>query len=109
LYKIGEPARPTWPAVKAALKDANNTVRHHAIRLAGSWGKDEGEVVPALVDIGLKDENVENRLATIQELAELGPVANRAVEALTNLADNDTRSSIREAAQAALKKIKSEK
>jgi HEAT repeat protein len=106
LHKIGEPARSTWPMVKNALKDANNGVRYHAIRLAGTWAKEEGEVVPALVETGLKDENVENRLAAIQELAELGPIASRSVEALTGMAANDARSSVREAAQEALKKIK---
>ena len=63
-------------------------------------------MVPALADTAAKDDNTENRLAAIQELGQLGNVAGDAVPTLTRLASNDSRASIREAAEEALKKIK---
>ena len=92
-------------ALIAALKDPDVEVRHQVIRLSGKLGREVGDVVPALIDVATMDDATQNRLAAIQELGDLGPVASRAVEILTRLAADDVRSSVREAAQAALKRI----
>jgi HEAT repeat protein len=106
LGKVGGKAAVAWPALKVAIKDADNGLRYQAIRLAGSLGKEEKMIVTSLAEAALKDENVENRLAAIQELGQLGSVAADAAPALVQLAA-DSRGSIREAAADALKKIKS--
>jgi hypothetical protein len=115
LMKMGDKAKAAWPAVKKILhdaegkeetKDPDNGVRLQAVRLAGLLGREEGEVVRVLETVCVKDLVTENRLAAIQELGQLGAVANRAVDTLTTLAEQDSRFSIRDAAQAALKKIK---
>ncbi len=106
LGKIGAKAQVVWPAVKGGLKDPDRLVRYQAIRLAGGLAKDERSAVPALAESAAKDDTTENRLAAIQELGQLGPAAIDAVPTLTSLAASDSRGSIREAAEAALKKIK---
>ena len=106
LAKVGAKVNVAWPAAKIALVDTDNSLRYQAIRLAGIYAKDEKAVVPALADAAAKDDNTENRLAAIQELGQLGNVAADAVPTLTRLASGDSRASIREAAEDALKKIK---
>jgi HEAT repeat protein len=106
LAKVGAKANVAWPAAKIALGDKDNSLRNQAIRLAGAYAKEEKAVVPALADAAVKDDNTENRLAAIQELGQLGNVAAEAVPTLTRLATGDSRASIREAAEDALKKIK---
>jgi HEAT repeat protein len=105
LLRIGADAKTAWPAVQAALTDPDATLRSQAVRLAGPLGKEERAVVPALVRRCLEDGNVEVRLAAIQELGQLGPAAKDAAKVLHHLARNDSRASIRNAAQASLKKI----
>jgi HEAT repeat protein len=105
LGKIGIKAALGWPALQNALRDNDNGLRYQAIRLAGALAKDDKAIVPALADSALKDENVENRLAAIQELGQLGNLAVAAVPTLNQLT-SDSRGSIRNAAQDALKKIK---
>jgi HEAT repeat protein len=106
LGKVGGKAAVAWPALKLAIKDADNGLRYQAIRLAGSLAKEDKTIVSSLAEAALKDENVENRLAAIQELAQLGSVAADAAPTLVQLSA-DSRGSIREAAADALKKIKS--
>ena len=53
-----------------------------------------------------EDESTENRIAALQELGELGPLAKSAVEPLTTIAAQDARAAIREAAGKALKQIR---
>src|SRR5205823_301514 len=107
LNKVGDRARDALPAVLAALQgqEKDAAVRLQAVRLAGRLGAQEAKVVPVLADVCLKDTSVETRLAAMQELAQLGTAAKAAAPALRQLADNDSRSSIREAAAAALKKV----
>lgn len=106
LGKIGVPAKIAWPAVDAVFKNSDTTVRYQAIRVAGKLAKDEKLAVVALALSAAKDDTTENRLAAIQELAQLGPLAATALPTLSDLASNDSRGSIREAAEAAVKKIK---
>jgi HEAT repeat protein len=104
LARIGPDPKLTWPALEVALKDPDASVRTQAIRLAGVVGRGEPAAVRALI-ARCDDENVEARLAAIQELGQLGPAAKDAEATLRGLARNDSRTSIREAAEAALKKI----
>jgi HEAT repeat protein len=104
LVKVGADAKTAWPAAKVALTDPDASVRTQAIRLAGAMGKLEREVVPALVT-RCEDENVEARLAAIQELGQLGAAAKGAEDTLRRLARSDSRASVRDAASAALTKI----
>jgi hypothetical protein len=109
LVKMGEKAKSAWPAAKKALEqDGDPGVRLQLARFAGHIGREENQVVPALEKVCKDDPVTENRLAAIQELGELGRVASGAVSTLQRLADEDIRLTIREAAQAALRKIKGE-
>ncbi|MBI3407161.1 MAG: HEAT repeat domain-containing protein [Planctomycetes bacterium] len=105
LGKLGD-IKECWPAIKDALQDKDVGVRYQAIRLSGSLGRELKEPVTALIGVAEKDVNQENRLAAIQELGELGSQATDAVANLTRIATTDTRAAIREAAAAAVKKIK---
>lgn len=106
LGKVGDKVKETWPAIKAAYQDADNAVRYQVVRLAGALGKDQKEAVTLLADAAQKDANLENRLAALQELGQLEAAALDALPALTRLVAEDSRASVREAAQAAVNKIK---
>jgi HEAT repeat protein len=86
------------------LNDKDLSLRYQAIRLAGTLGKDESAVVPALLALCTED-NAEIRLAAIQELGQLGPYAQEASDKLRKISESDARASVREAAAAAVKKI----
>lgn len=107
LTRIGGDARALWPTVKGLLTSTDKALKIQAIRLAGKLGKDEAEVIPALV-ARTSDEHLESRLAAIQELGLLGPLARDAEAVLVNIARNDTRGAVREAAAVAVKKIRGE-
>ena len=106
LTKIGGKVREAWPAVKEAYADTDNAVRHQVIRLAGIVGKEHKEAVVLLAEAAQKDANLENRLAALQELGELESAASAALPTLMSLASEDVRATVREAAQAALRRIK---
>ena len=55
-----------------------SALRNHLIRLAGTLGKTNPEAVTALTAAAREDESTENRIAAIQELGELGPLAKSA-------------------------------
>jgi HEAT repeat protein len=105
LLRVGADAGTAWPAAKVALNDPDASLRTQAIRLAGSLGKDEPEAVKALLRRCTDENNVEARLAAIQELGHLGAAAKEAAPVLRTIARNDGRASVREAAEAALKSI----
>ncbi len=107
LSKIGPPSASLWPQIQGRLQDDDGTVRYQLIHVAGAVAEQEKEAVPALAQVAVKDALVENRLAAIGELGQLGSIANPAAETLANLATQDARAAIREAATAALKKINS--
>jgi HEAT repeat protein len=106
LGQVGDQARDAWGAIKEAYQDTDNGVRNQVIRLAGRIGKDEKEAVLLLEKAAQKDANLENRLAALQELGQLETAATQALPTLTRLAAEDARVSVREAAEAAVKKIK---
>jgi HEAT repeat protein len=109
LGRIGFKAKEAWPTVQKLLDKAQEpdpAVRTQAIRVAGIVGREEPkEVVPALGNLLKSEDNVEAKIAAIQELASMGAAAKEVVPQLNQVAQNDPRSSVREAAQAAVKKI----
>jgi HEAT repeats len=106
LAMLGEQAAPLWPQVQARLMDEDNTVRYQLIRVAGAVARDHKDAVTSLADLALKDAHVENRLAAIGELGQLGPAAAAAGDTLASIAQQDARAALRDAAAAALKKIR---
>jgi HEAT repeat protein len=106
LGQVGSKAGAAWPVIKEAYQDSDNGVRNQVIRLAGQLGKQQKEAVTLLAKAAEKDTNLENRLAAVQELGNLEAAARDAVPALTRIAAEDVRASIRESAQAAVKRIK---
>ncbi len=106
LGQVGYKAQEAWPAIKMAYADMDNGVRNQVIRLAGSVGKVQKEAILLLAQAAEKDANLENRLAALQELGRLEDSALDAMPLLTRLAAEDVRAAVREAARAAVKRIK---
>jgi HEAT repeat protein len=108
LGQIGTKAAPAWPAIKTTLEDRKGEggTRYPLIHTAAALAKEHADAVPVLAKLALDDNAAENRLAAIQELGELGPVAEKATPALQGIAQGEARATLREAAQVALKKIK---
>lgn len=105
LVRVDADSKKVWPAAKKMMKSSQKELRSEAVRLAGALCRNE----PALVDALLarcSDSNQEVRVAAIQELGELGSSARKAEKTLDNLVRTAPRRSIREAAVAALKKIR---
>ena len=87
-------------AIKPRLNEKKNreaAIRNHLIRLAGILAKIHSDAIPLLTNAAKEDKSTENRIAAIQELAELGPLAKDAVPTLTALAAQDARATIRDA------------
>jgi len=106
LEKIDADPKTCWPAVKKTLTAPQAPLRHQAIRLAGRAATADAEAVTELARSAAKDESTENRLAAIQELTELGPIAKAAEGTLATIARDDARASVRQAATTAVKAIK---
>jgi HEAT repeat protein len=107
LGKHGSRAKPAWDLVKLALKDdADNTVRFHLIRVVAEQVGVDKEPLKILAEQAQKDVHVENRLAAIGELQALGGTALDAIPVLEKIAEDDLRLAVREAAKAAILKIK---
>jgi HEAT repeat protein len=105
---MGEKSAPAWSASKKTLQDkkSDSAARNALIRAAASVAKQHADAVPVLAKLAQDDDAVENRLSAIQELGELGARAEKAVPILQEIAQNDVRATIRQAAETALKKIK---
>jgi HEAT repeat protein len=108
LGKMGEKSAPAWSAIKKTLADktSDSVTRNALIRAAASQAKLQADVVPVLMKLAQDDDAVENRLSAIQELGELGARAENAVPVLKDIAQGDGRATLRQAAEAAVKKIK---
>jgi HEAT repeat protein len=106
LAKVEGATSIVWPAFKMGLGDSDSTLRLQSIRAAGPYGKDEPEVVKLLSKSARTDNNVEVRLAAIQELGRLGANAKTAEGDLQYILENDERDVVRQNAEAALKKIR---
>ncbi len=107
LTALGPKAKASWPTVKTRVGDAkeDGSVRNHLIRLTGILAKTTPDAIPILETAAKTDESTENRLAAIEELGELGPLARGAVETLKGIAAQDGRAAVREAASKAVKQI----
>jgi HEAT repeat protein len=108
LGQIGEKSAAAWPAIKKTLeeKGSDSSARYPLIRAAASLARQQSEAVPLLAKLAQEDEAVENRLVAIQELGDLGEAALKAVPILEAIAQADARAALRQAAEAAVKKIK---
>lgn len=119
LGTLGGKAKAAWPAVKLRLNEQtepDSGVRNHLIRLTGVLGKTNDEAIHVLTDAAagevkriVIESSTENRIAAIQELAELGTRSKSAVETLSKIATADARFAIREAAEKAVAQITSGK
>lgn len=107
LVQLEPASTQVWPAVQAGLKDTNQAIRSEAVRLGSKVCPSVPELVPELLRL-TRDKHIEVQLAAIQELGELGPTARAAAAALEQIARTGPRASLREAAAAALKKIRGE-
>jgi HEAT repeat protein len=108
LGAFGAKAKEGWPTVKDRLaNEKDSSVRNHLIRLTGAIAKTNDDAITQLTTAAKMDEATENRIAAIQELAELGPRAKSAVPALKMIVAQDGRAAIRDAAEKAVKKIQS--
>jgi HEAT repeat protein len=107
LGTLGIKAKDAWPTIKTHLGDPkeDSSIRNHLIRLTGALGKTNDEAIKLLTVAAVQDKSTENRIAAIQELAELGPQAKGTVNDLSEIARQDPRAAIREAASKAVKKI----
>jgi len=105
LAKVEGDTKQVWPALKIGLADNDATVRILAVRAAGPYGKEEPEVVKTLAKLARNDDNVEARLAAIQELGLIGAAAKAAETDLRYIMEHDEREAVREQAALALKKI----
>jgi HEAT repeat protein len=114
LSTLGAKAASAWPTVNDRLsrgkdgpKEKDGNVRNHLIRFAGALGKSNDEAITVLTIAAKIDDSTENRIAAIQELAELGARAKAAVPTLKMIVAQDGRAAIRDAAEKAIKKIES--
>lgn len=106
LTRQGKDAEAGWDKIAAALKDSDQAVRYQLIRSAGRLANVKVEAVKALIQQAKKDPHAENRLAAIQELGQLDDLGrDDAVAALSAIREDDTSPAIRNAADAALKKL----
>lgn len=104
LAKIQPDSGKVWPTLHQLMKHEDAAMRTQAIYLAGKLCKFEKDFIPALIE-RCKDDNMETQVAAVQELGELGTAARAAEKLVKELADNSPRQTVREAANAALKKI----
>jgi HEAT repeat protein len=105
LAKVEGNTRLVWPALKVGLADGDAMVRILTIRAAGPYGKDEPEAVRILAKLARNDDNVEVRLAAIQELGLIGSAAKIAEPDLRYIIEHDERETVREQAEVAVKRI----
>ncbi len=108
LGSIGGKAKSGWLIIKDRINLKNETdgnVRNHLIRLTGVLAKENPDAVASLIDIA-KADSTENRIAAIQELAELGALAKTALPTLTQLETQDARAAVRDAAGKAVTRIR---
>jgi HEAT repeat protein len=108
LGQLGEKASPAWAAIKQTLVDGKGdaTARYPLIHAAAAVARNHADAVGVLAKLAQTDDAAENRLASVQELGELGPVAEKALPVLQEIAQADARAVLREAATKAVKKIK---
>jgi len=82
LGRIGPDASPSAPELKALIQDTNSAVRTEAVLALGRIGKETA--VPMLVE-WLRSNITDVREAAFDALGEMGPAANAALPALTEI------------------------
>jgi HEAT repeat protein len=82
-----EKSKSAVPALAAALKDCNKTVRANVATALGVIGPDAAEAVPALV-AALKNPDTDTGAAAAMALGGIGEKAKEAVPALTDIVKN---------------------
>jgi HEAT repeat protein len=105
LAKVEGNTRQVWPALKIGLGDGDAMVRILTVRATGPYGKEEPEAVKILARLARNDDNVEVRLAAIQELGLIGSAAKTAEPDLRYIIEHDERETVREQAEVAVKRI----
>jgi HEAT repeat protein len=105
LSKVEGNTRQVWPSLKIGLDDSDSMVRILSIRAAGPYGKEEPEAVKILAKLARNDDNVEVRLAAIQELGLIGSAAKIAEPDLRYIIEHDEREAVREQAEVAVRRI----
>ena len=105
LGTLGVKAKAAWPTIKERLSDAkeDSGIRNNLVRLAGVLAKSNTEAIKVLTDVARDDKSTENRIAAIQELGELASLPKEARDALSVIATQDARATVRDAATKALK------
>jgi HEAT repeat protein len=106
LYRVEGETKHIWPSLKIALGDSDASLRLQTVRAATQYAQEEPEVIKILAKLARTDDNVEVRLASIQELGRLEGLARDAVKDLLYIIDHDEREAVRQQAEEALKKIK---
>jgi len=105
LSKIGPDAKPALPVLREIMTSSktDKSLLCFVIRAVGSLGKEGKDAVPDLIKC-LDDNNLEVRIAAIEELGSIGPDAKDAIPKLRGAA-LDARDTIKRAAQDAIQKI----
>jgi HEAT repeat protein len=105
LGSLGVKAKSAWPTIKERLSDAkeDSGIRNNLVRLAGVLARSNTDAIKALTDVAKDDKSTENRIAAIQELGELASLPKEARDALSVIATQDARATVRDAATKALK------
>ncbi len=114
LDRFGAAAKPALPALKKAVGDNDKFIRVIAMHALGRMGPDLGGDVKDVVAVllpHLKDQILEVRIAAIQALGAIGREAlggdlKKVTDPLSAQAD-DSRAAVRDAANAALARLKS--
>ncbi len=106
LGKMGPRGKSVWAAVKIAASDEDVAVRYRILRVLAELSPQNKEALDLLGSAAQKDTVVDNRLAAVAEIGNLGVLAKDLVPLLEKLADDDIRLAVREAAAKAAAKIK---
>lgn len=106
-YKPSKPRldiRPCLPALIAALKDSDSSVRARAAHAIGDIGADAVPAIPALLTL-LKNPDEGSRIGACIALRGVGPAAKQALPALRQALD-DSSEDVRKFAQQSINSIK---
>jgi HEAT repeat protein len=104
LAKVGPRARDALPQLREALRDENGFVRNRAVNVIGRLGPDAADALKDLVACLKSEKVVENRIAVLQALGQMGPQAKEAAGLVAEFT-RSPNATVKEAATEALKKI----
>jgi HEAT repeat protein len=104
LGRLGSDAAPAVPTLAAFMGNAELSSKDDAIEALGAIGPAAKDAVPQLTK-ELDDADADTRKITVAALGRIGPAAKAALPRLRQLADRDPDENVREAAQAAVRRI----